>query len=82
MSTSLLYHVFGIRGYAYVRTEYHRGQVFFTIRQNPGTRRCLVCGSKDVRARGHAERRFKCLPTDAEVIPSHSNVMRWISCVT
>ena len=31
MSTSLLYHAFGIRGYKYVRTDYHDGQVIFTI---------------------------------------------------
>ena len=62
MSTSLLYHAFGIRGYTYLRTEYHHGQVFFAIRQDPDTLRCSVCGSRDVRSRGHAERRFKSLP--------------------
>lgn len=62
MSTSLLYHGFGIRGYIYVRTEYHHGQVVFTIRQDPDALRCSVCGSRDVRSRGHAERRFKSLP--------------------
>jgi hypothetical protein len=30
MSTSLLYHAFGIRGYHHVRSEYHHGQVTFT----------------------------------------------------
>jgi transposase len=62
MSTGLLYHGFGIRGYSYLRTEYHRGQVVFTIRQDPDTLRCSVCGSRDVRSRGQAERRFKSLP--------------------
>jgi len=62
MSTSLLYHGFGIRGYAYVRTEFHHGQVFFTIRQGDDTLRCSACGSRDVGSRGHAERRFKSLP--------------------
>ena len=52
MSTSLLYHGFGIRGYAYVRTAYRHGQVFFTIRQEGGTLRCSVCGSQDVQSRG------------------------------
>ncbi len=33
MSTSLLYHAFGIRGYKYVRTDYPDGQVIFNIRQ-------------------------------------------------
>ena len=62
MSTSLLYHGFGIRGYIYVRTEYHHGQVSFAIRQDPDTLRCSACGSRDIRSRGHAERRFKSLP--------------------
>ena len=35
MSTSLLYHGFGIRGYRYVRTEYIEGAVVFTIVQDP-----------------------------------------------
>ena len=62
MSRSLLYHGFGIRGYAYVRTEYRHGQVFFTIRQDGDTLRCSACGARDVRTRGYAERRFKSLP--------------------
>jgi len=49
MSTSLLYHAFGIRGYEYVRTEYQDGEVTFTIRQEPKTFRCEACGSRDVR---------------------------------
>ena len=35
MSTSLLYHGFGIRGYRYVRTEYVEGGIVFTIVQDP-----------------------------------------------
>ena len=42
MSTSLLYHAFGIRGYRYSRTEYHNGQVIFTIDQEPDTYRCCA----------------------------------------
>ena len=62
MSTSLLYHAFGTRGYRYVRTSYTEGQVIFTIRQEPATSRCSACGSADVISRGHAERRFRSLP--------------------
>jgi transposase len=62
MSTSLLYHAFGTRGYRYVRTSYTEGQVIFTIRQEPATCRCSACGSADVISRGHAERRFRSLP--------------------
>ena len=37
MSTSLLYHAFGIRGYRYVRTDYLEGEVIFTIEQPRAT---------------------------------------------
>ena len=73
MSTSLLYHAFGIRGYKYVRTDYPDGQVIFTIRQAPETCRCSACGSTRVQSRGHVERRFRSLPigsrTTAVVLP-------------
>jgi transposase len=62
MSTSLLYHAFGIRGYDYVRTDYQGGATIFTIRQDPHDGRCSACGSRDVISRGHAERRFRNLP--------------------
>ena len=62
MSTSLLYHAFGIRGYRYTRTDYRDGQTIFTIHQESKTYRCSACGSRDVLARGHVERRFRCLP--------------------
>ena len=73
MSTSLLYHAFGIRGYDYVRTQYQDGQVVFTITQDPDDCRCSACGSREVISRGHAERRFRSLPigrrTTAVVLP-------------
>jgi transposase len=62
MSTSFLYHAFGIRGYDYVRTEYPDGQVIFTIAQDPRDCRCPACGSREVTHRGHARRRFRSLP--------------------
>ncbi|MGA8312725.1 MAG: ISL3 family transposase [Terriglobales bacterium] len=62
MSTSLLYHAFGVRGYEYVRTEYQGGQVIFTIHQEPETCRCSACGAREVLSRGHVERRFRSLP--------------------
>jgi transposase len=62
MSTSFLYHAFGIRGYQYVRTEYQGGQVIFTIHQEPQTCRCWACGSQEVISRGQVERRFRSLP--------------------
>jgi transposase len=62
MSTSLLYHAFGIRGYQYTRTTYQDGRVIFTIDQQPESCRCPACGSGDVRSRGTVERRFRTVP--------------------
>jgi transposase len=62
MSTSLLYHAFGIRGYKYSRTYYDNRHVSFTIHQDPETYRCSSCGSKNVTPRGRVERRFLSLP--------------------
>ena len=62
MSTSLLYHAFGVRGYEYIRTEYQGGQVIFTVDQERKTLRCAACGSRDVQPRGRVERQFRLLP--------------------
>ena len=62
MSTSLLYHGFGIHGYAYVRTRYEGGKVIFTIRQKREDLRCSVCRSHHVIRRGTIQRRFRSLP--------------------
>lgn len=62
MSTSLLYHAFGIRGYHYTRTDYQDGQTIFSIRQEPETCRCSACGSPQVVSRGRVERRFRVVP--------------------
>jgi transposase len=62
MSTSLLYHAFGIRGYVYSRTEYDNGKVIFTIHQERATYRCSSCGSSQIISRGQVNRYFLCLP--------------------
>ncbi len=62
MSTSLLYHAFGIRGYHYVRSDYCDSQVIFTIMQESGNWRCSACGAREVHSRGHVQRYFRSLP--------------------
>jgi transposase len=62
MSTSLLYHGFGVRGYRYVKTEYVGGTVRFTIAQPRESYRCPACGSHDVIGRGHNVRQFRTVP--------------------
>lgn len=62
MSTSLLYHAFGIRGYQYKRSDYAEGRVVFTITQKREKLRCPVCGSADVHKRSGTWRSFRSLP--------------------
>ncbi len=62
MSTSLLYHGFGVRGYAYVRTEYVGGEIAFTVRQDRRKLRCAVCGCRRLIRRGEVTRRFRTPP--------------------
>jgi transposase len=62
MSTSLLYHAFGIVGYHYVSQHFHEGQVNFCIEQPRERLRCPQCGDEDVWVRGHQERTFRTVP--------------------
>jgi transposase len=62
MSTSLLYHGFGIHGYRYVRTQYEGGAVIFIINQDPSEYRCSKCRSSRVLRKGQITRRFRALP--------------------
>jgi transposase len=62
MSTSLLYHGWGIVGYQYQRTAYAEGTVRFRIAQDPTTLRCPLCESRKIACRGASHRRFRALP--------------------
>jgi transposase len=62
MSTTLLYNMFGIRGYEYRRTDYHDGAASFVIEQPRAKYRCSECGSAAVHAQGHKDRFVRSLP--------------------
>ena len=62
MSTSLLYHAFGIRGYRYRSTRHVEGATELVIEHDPARLRCPHCGSADVVGAGQVERRFRDLP--------------------
>ncbi len=62
MSTSILYHGFGVRHYRHFRTEFVGGSVVFHIEKNPGKRRCVDCRSRDVVLKGRISRRLRTLP--------------------
>jgi len=62
MSTSLLYHAFGLVGYTQVSQSFHAGQVTFRIEQPRERHRCSPCGSDEVWDRGGVERTFRMVP--------------------
>ena len=68
MSTSLLYHGFGIKGYHYVRTDYAEGRVVFTIKKDPTALRCPCCNDWHVHPHGEVIRWFQTIPIGSKQI--------------
>lgn len=62
MSTSLLYHGFGIRGYQHICSRYYEGAFHFHVRQDRFSLRCPECRSYKVRRKGVVLRRFRTAP--------------------
>ncbi len=81
MSTSLLYHGWGIRGYEYQFTEYIEGVVLFMIRQPREKLRCPCCGTADVVVRGMVPRTFRSLPIGSRPTKIGLDVPR-VHCAT
>ena len=80
MSTSLLYHGFGVVGYDYVRTRYEGRSVIFTIRHKRDKLRCPVCKGRKVMKRGTIKRRFRTFPMGSRVVFFDLEVQR-IGCL-
>jgi len=68
MSTSLLYHAFGVRDYRYLRTEYLEGGVMFAIERKAETCCCAACGSQNVWRQGSVMRSFRALPIGGRLV--------------
>ena len=62
MSTSLLYHGFGLRGYTHRKTEFVEGRIVLHVNVPKKACRCAACGSVNVLFRGSTERRLRTLP--------------------
>jgi transposase len=62
MSTGLLYHGWGVRGYQERSIRFHDAAIHFSIEQNPGTFFCAHCGSQEVTKAGQVPRQFRSLP--------------------
>jgi transposase len=62
MSTSLLYHAFGIRGCQEVAIDFISPAVCFRVQQDDSTLRCANCSSSNVNKSGVVNRRFRTVP--------------------
>jgi transposase len=76
MSTSLLYHAFGVRDYRYVKTEYVAGGVVVTIERKADTCRCTACGSENVGRQGSVRRPFRTLPIGRKPVTLRAEIPR------
>lgn len=63
MSTSLLYHAFGLKGVKYIGTEYKHGSTIFRAEVTSTIENCPACGSwETVHQKGFKERRLRLVP--------------------
>ena len=62
MSTSLLYHGWGLREHRYVRSHYSGGRVIFTVKPDPCSLTCPVCRSRDILYHGSTYRMWREVP--------------------
>jgi transposase len=62
MSTSILYHALGLKGYEYQRTEYLNGSIFFHVKKQESYQYCTNCRSRAVVLAGRVERIWYSLP--------------------
>ncbi len=76
MSTSLLYHTFGVRGYEYRSTAYGGGGMTMTIEQPRQALCCSQCGGKKVHAKGGVVREFRSLPIGGKPVRLRMTVPR------
>ena len=80
MSTGLLYHAWGIRGYRHVRTRYQEGGIRFSIEHAPQSFCCANCGSRQVEKAGQVVRCFRSLPVGSHPVNIELPVQRLCCC--
>lgn len=68
MSTSLLYHAFGVKGYRQSAILFKTGAVVIRIEQPREKLCCSACGSQDVFAKGTVPRQFRAVPIGSKPV--------------
>ncbi len=79
MSTSWLYHGFGVRGYRYVATRYEDGAIVMRIEAPRESFRCPCCGSSHVHVVEWFRRWWRTVPVGSKVVWIEMDVPR-IEC--
>jgi hypothetical protein len=62
MSTSLLYHGFGAKGYNFLAYNFVNGNIIIKIEPKAKLLRCSCCGNTDVIKRGSFKRIIRTIP--------------------
>ena len=81
MSTSVLYHGWGLRGYCYRATRFEGGTIHFVVEQVPSSFRCSDCGSTQVMKSGLVPRQFRSLPIGGKPVWIDLSIQR-LWCAT
>lgn len=76
MSTSLLYHAFGLTDQEYLETEYKNGAVIFHIQTKKDKLCCSECGSFHVVKKGFNERLFRTVPIGLKPVFLKARIQR------
>lgn len=80
MSTSILYHGWGMIGYTYQTTRYEAGSMVFVVQPKEKIICCPNCGRLDVIFRGTKTRQFRTLPIGKKRVFIETDVQR-VECV-
>ena len=82
MSTTILYHAFGIRTFRYVKTVIQSGCLFIHVVKKTVRKRCLVCKSKNTVYVGENVRSIRLLPIGFRPVIAvmHLKVIRCRDC--
>ena len=76
MSTSLLYHAWGLRGYRLLRTGFEKGCIWFGIEHDEALLCCAHCGSTRIQKFGRIPRRFRTLPIGSRPVILQLSIQR------
>jgi transposase len=76
MSTSLLYHAFGLIDQQFLKAEFKNGLVIFHIKTKESKLRCGNCGSRNVLKSGTIDRLFRTIPIGFKPVYLFAKVQR------